>query len=118
MQHITIHGTDLEVSRLCYGQVTLGVRPDETEGGRLLDLFADLAVGFYWLRYDLRKAPPRLTRGVFGKRDSSTGWAQIFAYVALRALREAEARGLTVPDARWIFYNICYDGCFNIFFLC
>ena len=65
----------------------------------LLDVFADLAVGFYWLRYDLRKAPPRLTRGVLGKKDSSTGWAQIFAYVALRALREAKAQGLTVPDA-------------------
>lgn len=46
MQHITIHGTDLEVSRLCYGQVTLGARPDETEGGRLLDLFADLGGNF------------------------------------------------------------------------
>ena len=46
MEHITIHGTDLEVSRLCYGQVNLGVRPDETEGGRLLDLFADLGGNF------------------------------------------------------------------------
>ena len=65
----------------------------------LFDIFADLAVAFYWLRCDLRKAPPRLTRGVFGKRDSSTGWAQIFAYVAIRALCEAHSRGLPVPDA-------------------
>ena len=46
MQHITIHGTDLEVSRICYGQVNLGVHPEEAEGGRLIDLFADLGGNF------------------------------------------------------------------------
>ena len=46
MEHITIHGTDLAVSRICYGQVNLGVHPEEAEGGRLLDLFADLGGNF------------------------------------------------------------------------
>ena len=46
MNRIRIDGTDLEVSRLCYGQVNLGVKPDEAEGGRLLDIFADLGGNF------------------------------------------------------------------------
>ena len=46
MEHIKIHGTDLEVSRICYGQAKLGLRPDETEGGRLIDLFAELGGNF------------------------------------------------------------------------
>ena len=46
MNRIRIDGTDLEVSRLCYGQVNLGVKPDEVEGGRLLDIFADLGGNF------------------------------------------------------------------------
>ena len=62
------------------------------------DLLADLAAGFYWLRYALRGAEPRLTRGVFGKRDSSTGHTQIFGRVALRALLEARAHGLPLPE--------------------
>lgn len=46
MKRIQIHGTDLEVSRLCFGQAKLGLRPDEAEGCRLLDLFADLGGNF------------------------------------------------------------------------
>ena len=36
MERIRIHGTDLEVSQLCYGHAKLGLRPDEAEGGRLM----------------------------------------------------------------------------------
>lgn len=71
----------------------------------LLDIPADAAVRFYWLRYSLRRrlrpgrppqqALPRFRVGPFGKSDSSTGWAQIFSRVAIRALAFAEARGLT-----------------------
>ena len=39
MERIRIHGTDLEVSQLCYGHAKLGLRPDEAEGGRLMDIF-------------------------------------------------------------------------------
>ena len=46
MNRIRIHGTDLEVSQLCYGQVNLGVKPDEAEGFRLLDIFAGLGGNF------------------------------------------------------------------------
>ena len=46
MNRIQIHGTDLEVSQLCYGQVNLGLRPDEAEGCRLLDIFAGLGGNF------------------------------------------------------------------------
>ena len=46
MDRILIHGTDLEVSQICFGQVKLGLRPDETEGMRLLDIFASLGGNF------------------------------------------------------------------------
>ena len=46
MDRMRIHGTDLEVSQICYGQVNLGIRPDEAEGGRLLDIFAELGGNF------------------------------------------------------------------------
>ena len=46
MERIQIHGTDLEVSRLCFGQAKLGLRPDEAEGMRLLDIFAELGGNF------------------------------------------------------------------------
>ena len=66
----------------------------------LLDIAADLAVMGYWLRYDLRgrlgfpDPAPALRFGPFGKRDSSTGYAQIFAYVGINAINFALDRGL------------------------
>ncbi|MBR1496303.1 MAG: hypothetical protein IJ617_01590 [Oscillospiraceae bacterium] len=66
----------------------------------LLDIAADLAVKFYWLRYRLRRAlgfrraEPALRWWAFGKRDSSTGYAQIFAYVAINAINFALERGI------------------------
>lgn len=74
----------------------------------ILDPLADLAVRFYWLRYSLRRflkkhglvrsAEPLLRRGPFGKRDSSTGFGQIFAFVAINAINYALDRGLDTPD--------------------
>ena len=46
MNRLLILGTDLEVSPICFGQVRLGLRPDETEGMRLLDIFASLGGNF------------------------------------------------------------------------
>ena len=46
MNRIRINGTDLEVSQLCFGQAKLGLRPDEAEGCRLLDVFAGLGGNF------------------------------------------------------------------------
>ena len=46
MDRIRIYGTDLDVSQVCFGQVKLGLRPDETEGMRLLDVFASLGGNF------------------------------------------------------------------------
>ena len=67
----------------------------------LMDPVADLAVRFYWLRWRLRVGrTPRLLRGALGKKDSSTGFGQIFAYVAIRALNFAESRGL--PACDWL----------------
>lgn len=70
----------------------------------LMDPLADLAVRLYWARYAFgkmlcrmglaRRAEPVLRRGVFGKRDSSTGYAQIFAYVAINAVNYGVDRGI------------------------
>ena len=68
-----------------------------------VDTLADLAVKWYWLRYDflswfccVLKRPPlhHFPGGLLKKRDSSTGYAQIFAYVAIRAMRYALEKGL------------------------
>ena len=70
----------------------------------LFDPLADLLVWFNWLRFDLRRLlyrlglvrseEPRLRRGPFAKRDSSTGYGQIFAFVAVNAVIYALQRGL------------------------
>ena len=74
----------------------------------LLDLAADFAVQGYWWRYALgtrlqraglvRGEVPKLRRGVFGKKDSSTGHAQIFGYVGIQAINFALDRGLVTPE--------------------
>lgn len=80
----------------------------EITGIDWLDLPADLAVAWYWLRYRarrflvqkglLRRALPACTPGFLGKKDSSTGYAQIFGYVGVDALQFAKARGLPLPE--------------------
>ena len=75
----------------------------------ILDPVADWAVELYWARYELRRrlkrrglvksAEPLLRRGVFGKRDSSTGYGQIFAYVAIHAINFALDHGLADSES-------------------
>ena len=70
----------------------------------VLDPAADGAAWFYWLRYRMRKGLCRLglaknplplvRKGPLGKRDSSTGFGQIFAYVAINAANYGVERGL------------------------
>ena len=78
----------------------------------MMDMLADLAVKCYWARYDLLswccrvfKRPPlrRFPVGLLKKRDSSTGYAQIFAYVAIRAMRFALQKGLELSPAAFGF---------------
>lgn len=68
----------------------------------LLDGAADLAVRFNWLRYRLsrrltggRRPPSPPGRKGLNRLDSSTGYAQIFGFVALEAANFAVDRGLT-----------------------
>ena len=71
----------------------------EITGMDWLDAAADGAVAFYYLRYRLRgRKTPRFTRGPLGKTDSSTGYAQIFARVAIRAVRFAAEQGIAFPE--------------------
>ena len=60
----------------------------------LLDLAADFAVRFYYFRYRLFRRLPASDSRFFGKKDSSTGYSQIFAYVAINAANFALDRGL------------------------
>ena len=54
----------------------------------VLDRAADLAVLLYWAHYALFRHPlPH------GKRDSSTGYGQVFAATAIRAVRLAVEKG-------------------------
>ena len=67
----------------------------------LFDPLADTLVALNWLRYDLRRAlrlgeteMPVSRKGILGKLDSSTGYAQIFASTAIGAINYALDRGL------------------------
>ncbi len=81
----------------------------------LLDPLADFAVKTYWVRYGLRKrlyqkgfvkrAEPRFRHGILGKKDSSTGYAQIFAYVAINAANFGADRGIATYNS----LGICSD---------
>ncbi len=77
-----------------------------------MDVLADAAVKCYWIRYDLLswarralKKPPlrHFPGGLLKKRDSSTGYAQIFAYVAIRAMNLALKKGLEPSPAAFGF---------------
>ena len=97
----------------------------------LLDPVADSLVRFYWLRRRLFGGGAAKRRGILGKRDSSTGYAQIFAYVASNAAGYAldrgldNAAGLGLPedrrpdrtnedDLRAMWYRLKRDRKFNI----
>ena len=68
----------------------------------LWDLAADCAVGLYWARCRLRgrlfPAAP-LPRPLLGKRDCSTGYAQVFAATAIASIRLAAKEGAASPEA-------------------
>ena len=107
----------------------------------LLDLAADAAVSFYWLRVSLRRALCRLGLArserpliggpVLGKKDSSTGWAQVYGFVAVDSIIFAAERGLTTAgelglpggrlpergndgDLRTIWRRLRRDRAFNL----
>ena len=74
----------------------------------ILDPIADTLVWLNYLRDDVRQAlyrrglvkteTSRRRNGALGKRDSSTGWAQIFAFVAVNAGNYALEHGLDTAD--------------------
>ncbi len=46
METIHLPGTDLKVSRLCYGNMTFGSQTDEAEGARIIDACLDHGINF------------------------------------------------------------------------
>ena len=106
----------------------------------LVDLLVDEAVRLNWKAYSLRE---RLTgntgkngtmnrgRSLRGKLDSSTGYAQIFAFVAINAVNFAVERGLITyedlgirsdhildpdlpADRRYMWHRLNRDKSFNL----
>ena len=69
----------------------------------LLDPLADCAVRLHWICYALRKrmggAAYAARMRVLSKKDSSTGYGQVFAATAIRALNFAAARGISSAQA-------------------
>ena len=107
----------------------------------ILDILADFAVKCYWIQFDvlsffrrvLKKPPLRhFPGGLLKKRDSSTGYAQIFGYVAIRAIHFSFIHGLdsdlasfNLPakksldeknpaDLRLIWRKLNQDSAFNL----
>lgn len=95
----------------------------------LKDLIADVTVNLNWQRYSLTKrySPDRHTRNPFRKFDSSTGFGQIFAQVAIDAILFAESMGLPVflgisgelfpfrpEDVKRVWKRLKHDKVFNL----
>ena len=97
----------------------------------LFDPLADLAVRLYYFRYRLTGRAPKPGTGMLSKNDSSTGWAQISACVAINALNFAADRGIAdyadfgfdpakrlrveSPEDRWLVWRrLNRDRHFNI----
>ena len=97
----------------------------------LFDLAADFAVRFYYFRYRLFRRLPASGSRFFGKKDSSTGYSQIFAHVAIDAANFALDRGIMTcedmgfssdhrpdrenPDDLWLVWRrLNRDKGFNI----
>ena len=77
----------------------------EITGIDLFDPLADLLVRCNWLRVSLTEKPGTSGRrsgqgkGLFGKLDSSTGYAQIFAFVGIDAVNFALDRGFCTLES-------------------
>lgn len=75
----------------------------------LLDVLADAVVALHWKRLDLRRAlcraglakseRPLLGGKIFGRKDSSTGWAQVYGFVGVDSINFAVGRGLATAEA-------------------
>ena len=68
-----------------------------------LDILADWSVKLYWLKYGLLSRLRRICKmppypgfpgGLLRKRDSSTGYGQVFARTAIQAIRFSLEKGL------------------------
>ena len=96
----------------------------------LKDVLADAVVKMNWLRYSLFHVytPERHTRNPLRKFDSSTGYGQIFARVAIEAILFAEERDIIEkgsfsaeklspqdPDSlRYVWKRLNSDKVFNL----
>ena len=95
----------------------------------IYDYLADAAVSMNWLRYTLFQSyrPERHTKNPFRKYDSSTGYGQIFARVAIDAILFARSKGISLKtelpeivsseqpeDLRKIWFRLKTDREFNL----
>ena len=86
MDRITLQGTDLEVSRLCFGNMTFGGQTDEKEGGRILD--ACLANGINFID----------TANIYNKGASEEMLGMLMGARRGRIVLASKVRGLMGPE--------------------
>lgn len=113
------------------GAVIRAVLWQEITNIDLLDPLADCLVRLNWLRLRLFSGltgrPMQMKKrpgNPFWKLDSSTGYAQIFAFVGVNALNFAMDRGLVPPgprpdpdsaeDRRRVWMRLRRDGAYNL----
>ncbi len=71
MENITLHGTHLKVSRICFGTMTFGAQTDETAASKMVDYCLDAGINFFDTAnaYNGGKSEEMLGRILRGKRD-------------------------------------------------
>lgn len=83
------------------------VLEQEITGMDIMDWAADMAVELHWLWFRLQRKAPFLPAGrILKKRDSSTGYAQVFARTAIQSIHFAYDRNLAAASVLGL-----PDGC-------
>jgi predicted oxidoreductase len=78
MQTLTLRGTDLTVSRACFGTMTFGAQTDEAAAERMVETCLDRGVN--WMAEWNGYRPARISQPMYnllarvGIRHSSTRW--------------------------------------------
>lgn len=80
MEHIALHGTDLKVSRICFGTMTFGGQTDEAAATRMIDYCLDAGINFLDTAnmYNKGASEEILGRALKGRRDRAVVATKVF----------------------------------------
>jgi aryl-alcohol dehydrogenase-like predicted oxidoreductase len=87
MDSVRLSGTDLTVSRLCFGNMTFGSQTDEHAGARMIDFCFDRGINFLD------------TANIYNKGASEEMLGKILAGRRSRVVLATKVRGVMGPDA-------------------